>query len=181
LKVKVKGKNKTLKTSIQGTGTNPNPVTPGTPGGGTQPLFAAPGVDRTGQEAYDAVKGYLANSTLSDCADPRGWPYCQVEERYGIFENGTQWYCYLTPNGGSDVKSVATIVQPLYAEQKADGAWRVDYQADSYGNTVYYSVNVAANGAAVVNYWGSGADTSGPPTNQYSGLRWMRGAKDCSY
>ena len=44
VKVRVKGKNKTLKTSIQGTGTNPT-----TPGGGTQPPFAAPGVDREGE------------------------------------------------------------------------------------------------------------------------------------
>ncbi len=181
VKVRVKGKNKTLKTSIQGTGTNPTPGTPGTPGGGSQPLFAAPGVDRVGGEAWDAIKGYFANSTLSDCADPRGWPYCQVEERYGIFDSGTQWYCYLTPDSRSDVKSVSSIQRLLFIQQKADGAWRVDYESIEYDKVVYYSVNVAANGAAVVNYWGSGADTSGPPTNQYTGLQWMRGAKDCSY
>ncbi|MCU0298637.1 MAG: hypothetical protein MUF33_08985 [Candidatus Nanopelagicales bacterium] len=158
-------------------GPGPNPA----PGPGTQPLFAAPGADRSGQVAYDAIKGYFADSTLSDCADPRGWPYCQVEQRYGFFESGTQWYCRLTPNSGSDIKSVANITQLLYAEQKADGAWRVDYSANSYGNTVYYSVNVAANGSAVVNYWASGANTSGPPSEQYAGLMWQRGAKDCSY
>lgn len=179
VKVKVKGKNKTLKTSIQGTGTNPTPGTPGTPG--PQQLFVAPGVDREGGEAWDAIKGYFADSTLSNCADPRGWPYCQVEERYGFFDSGTQWYCYLTPDSRSDVKSVSNIQRLLFVQQKADGAWRVDYESIEYDKIVYYSVNVAASGAAVVNYWGSGADTSGPPTNQYAGLQWMRGAKDCRY
>jgi len=176
VKVTVGGKRKTLKTTITGTATTP-PTSPGT---GTAPLFAAPGVDRDGDPAYQAVKEYFLNSTLTDC--PAGWGVgCSVEQRYGIFADGTQWYCWLTPNSGSDKKSVGTILQILYAAQKADGAWRVDYAMNSYGDLVYYSVNVAANGAANVLYWGPGADPNGAPSDQTSGLVWMRGAKDCSY
>lgn len=180
LKITVGGKNRTLKATVRATTTTP--VDPAAvPPTGTAPLFMAPGVDRDGDAAWQAIKGYFANSTLSDCADPRGWPYCQVEERYGFFDDGTQWYCYLTPNGRSDVKSVSNIQQLLFAQQKADGAWRVDYRSVEYGKLVYYSVNVAANGTAVVNYWKSGADPNGAPSTQYSGLQWFRGAKDCSY
>ena len=179
VKVKVKGKNKTLNTSIQGTSTTP--TTPGgTPGGGTQPLFTAPGVDRDGDTAYQAVKEYFLNATLTDC--PAGWGVgCSVEQRYGIFADGTQWYCRLTPTSDADIRSVGTIVQVLYAAQKADGAWRVDYAMNSYGDIVYYSVNVAANGSANVLYWGPGSDPNAAPTDQTSGLVWIRGAKDCSY
>jgi len=178
VKVTVGGKKKTLKTTITGTATTPTPG-PGT-GTGTAPLFAAPGVDREGDPAYQAVKEYFLNSTLTDC--PAGWGVgCSVEQRYGIFADGTQWYCWLTPNSGSDKKSVGTILQVLYAAQKADGAWRVDYAMNSYGDLVYYSVNVAASGSANVLYWGPQVDPNGAPSEQTSGLQWMRGAKDCSY
>ncbi len=176
VKVTVRGKKKTVKTTISGTTTTP-PTGPGT---GTTPLFAAPGVDREGDPAYQAVKEYFLNSTLTDC--PAGWGVgCSVEQRYGIFGDGTQWYCRLTPNSGSDIRSVGTITQILYTAQKADGAWRVDYAMNSYGDTVYYSVNVAANGSAAVLYWGPGVNPGGPASDQTSGLTWMRGAKDCSY
>ncbi len=177
LKVKVKGKNKTLRTSVQGTTTPTGPG--GTPGGSTQPLFVAPGVDSTGNAAWEAVKGYFANSTLTDC--PAGWPNCPVEQRYGFFENGTTWYCRLTNNAGSDIRSQATITGIVGAEQKADGSWAVSYQDESYGYNHYYTVRVAANGAGTVQYWASGADPNGPPSEVYTGLQWMRGAKDCSY
>lgn len=177
IKVKVKGKNKTLKTTVQATSNTPQPTTPG---GGSPPLFAAPGVDREGDVAYQAVKEYFLNATLTDC--PAGWGVgCSVEQRYGIFADGTQWYCRLTPTSDADIRSVGTIIQILYAAQKADGAWRVDYAMNSYGDLVYYSVNVAANGAANVLYWGPGSDPNGAATDQTSGLVWIRGAKDCSY
>lgn len=176
IKVKVEGKNKTLKTSVQGTSTTPTPVPPG---GGTQPLFTAPGVDRVGSEAWEAVKGYFADSTLTDC--PAGWPNCPVEQRYGFFESGTTWYCRLGNTSGPDIRSQATVVAIVGAEQKADGAWAVSYQDEAYGYYHYYTVRVAANGAGTVQYWASGADPNGPPSEVYTGLIWMRGAKDCSY
>lgn len=180
--MKSKGKKRTAKTTVPGGSTTPdNGSTPPAPpsGGGAAPLFTAPGVDSTGTAAWDAVKGYFSNSTLTDC--PAGWPNCSVEERYGIFENGTQWYCRLTPTAQSDIRSVSNIVKVIGAEQKADGSWGVSYQVNSYDNLHQYTVRVAANGAAVVQWWGSGADFSGPPNEVKSGLVWMRGAKDCSY
>ncbi len=181
LKITVGGKKRTVRATVPATGTPPtNPTTPTTPTTpGTTPLFTAPGVDSTGNAAWEAVKGYFANSTLTDC--PAGWPNCAVEERYGIFENGTQWYCRLTPTSQSDIRSVSSIIRPIGAEQKADGSWGVSYQVDSYGNLHHYTVRVAANGAATVQWWGSGVDPSGPPSEVKTGLVWMRGAKDCSY
>ncbi|MFN8182904.1 MAG: hypothetical protein U0R23_00605 [Candidatus Nanopelagicales bacterium] len=175
LKIKVGGRNKSFTTTIGGTTTTP-PTGPGT---GTAPLFATPGVDRIGQAAWDAVRDYFANSTLTDC--PAGWPNCAVEIRYGIFADGTQWYCRLTPTAGSDIRSVGNILNILGAEQKADGAWGVSYTLNSYGDVTTYTLRVAANGSASVQYWGPGASTSGPPTSVDTGLLWMRGAKDCSY
>lgn len=176
LKLKVGKKKKTLTASVPGLPPAPEPPTPpGTP----PPLFAAPGVDRTGNEAWEAIKGYFADSTVTTC--PAAWPNCAVEERYGFFANGTHWYCRLTPTSQSDIRSVGTIQQIIGAEQKADGAWGVSFALDSYGNTVYYSVRVAANGSADVQYWGPGADTNSPPTSVNTGMIWMRGAKDCSY
>ncbi len=175
IKAKVGGKSKTFTATVVG-----NSATPPGPGPApAAPLFAAPGTDRTGQVAFDAIKGYFANSTVTDC--PAGWPNCAVEIRYGFFEDGTHWYCRLTSTSGSDIKSVGSITAIIGAEQKADGAWGVSFALDSYGNTTHYSVRVAANGAANVQYWGPGADTSGPPTSVDTGLQWMRGAKDCSY
>jgi hypothetical protein len=179
IKLKVKGKAKTLRTTVRGSATPPPTPGPG-PGPGSAPLFVAPGVDRDGDAAYQAVKDYFLNSTLTDC--PAGWGVgCSVEQRYGIFADGTQWYCRLTPTADSDIRSVGNIVQVLYAAQKADGAWRVDYAMNSYGDLVYYSVNVTAAGAGNVLYWGPGADPNGAPTDQTAGLQWIRGAKDCSY
>lgn len=143
------------------------------------PLFTAPGVDRTGNEAWEAIKGYFANSTVTDCV--AGWPNCAVETRYGYFESGTHWYCRLTPNSGSDIKSVGTIQEIVGAGQKADGSWAVSFRMDSYGDTVHYTVRVAANASATVEYWGPGVNTGGPPSDVTTGLTWMRGAKDCSY
>lgn len=182
IKAKVGGKNKTFKATVAGT-TNPSP-TPGpgpnpAPGPGTQPLFTAPGVDRAGDAAWEAVKGYFLNSTLTDC--PAGWPNCAVEQRYGFFESGTTWYCRLTPVSDSDIRSQATIVQLVGAEQKADGAWGVSYQDEASGYNHFYTVRVAANGSGVVQYWASGVDPNGPPSEVYTGLQWQRGAKDCSY
>lgn len=179
VKVTVKGKKRTLKATVGGQTSDPTtPPTPG--GGGTAPLFTAPGVDSTGNAAWEAVKGYFANSTLTDC--PAGWPNCAVEQRYGYFADGTTWYCRLTSTSGSDIRSQATITQIVGAEQKADGGWAVTYQDLASGYTHFYTVRVGANGAATILYWASGIDPStNPPSEVYSGLQWMRGAKDCSY
>lgn len=183
LKITVGGKKRTVRATVSGGSTTPGaptppaPTTPTTPG--PTPLFTAPGVDSTGNAAWEAVKGYFSNSTLTDC--PAGWPNCPVEQRYGYFENATTWYCRLTNNSGSDIRSQATIQQIVGAEQKADGSWAVSYLDEAYGYQHYYTVRVAASGAGTVQYWASGVDPNGPPSEVYTGLQWMRGAKDCSY
>lgn len=177
LKITVGGKKRTVRATVPATGTPP-PTTPTTPG--TTPLFTAPGVDSTGNAAWEAVKGYFANSTLTDC--PAGWPNCPVEQRYGYFADGTTWYCRLTSTSGSDIRSQATITQIVGAEQKADGSWAVSYQDLAYGYNHFYTVRVSANGAGTVQYWASGVDpNTSAPSEVYTGLQWMRGAKDCSY
>jgi hypothetical protein len=174
---RIKGKTRTFSATVNGTTPTTLPTTPGP--GPAQPLFVAPGVDRTGSEAWEAVKGYFADSTLTDCT--AGWPNCAVEERYAVFADGTHWYCRLTPTSGSDIRAVGSIAQIVGAEQKADGAWGVSFALNSYGNTTYYTHRVAANGSATLQYWGPGVDVSGPPSEVKTGLNWLRGAKDCSY
>ena len=170
VKVRVKGKNKTLKTSIQGTGTNPT-----TPGGGTQPPFAAPGVDREGEQAWEAIKGYFLDSTFTNC--PAGWPSCFSEERYGHFANFSQAYCRLTSAEGPDIINPPKAIYVSGAEQKADGSWGVSYDLD-YGDNVprQYLWRVAADGSVEGLY-----SYNGGPAEPITGLVWMRGAKDCRY
>lgn len=156
------------------------PVTPVNPGNGT--LFGTPGTDSVGQAAYDAIKGFLADSTFTDC--PAKWPNCAVEYRYGHFANGNVYYCRLTSTSGSDIINGASpITQILGAEQHADGSWAVSYARDSYGNTVYYTWRVSATGAVTGLYWGPGTTdpSTTAPTEQITGLVWVRGARDCSY
>lgn len=158
----------------------PAPATPPAAPPGTPALFAAPGADRTGNEAYEAIKGYLADSRFTDCVS--GWPNCAVEQRYGHFADGTQWYCRLTSSSGSDIRSVGGIQQISGAEQKADGSWGVEYHLLSYGNTVFYSWRVSATGAVTGLYWGPGqSPQTGPAQEAIGPLQWVRGARDCSY
>lgn len=179
VRARIGGKTRNFKVTIAGsTNPNPNPQPPGP--APAQTLFAVPGVDRTGNDAYEAVKGYFANSMLTDC--PAGWGVgCSVEERYSVFADGTHWYCRLTPTAGSDIRSVGTITRIVGAEQKADGAWAVSFEMDSYGNTVYYTVRVDASGAGAIQHWGPGVSPNGAPSEVKTGLTWIRGAKDCSY
>ena len=94
---------------------------PGGPNPAAAPLFAPPGRDLTGQEALDSIKGYIANSRFTDCA--AGWPTCAVEQRYLFCPNGLDAaYLRLTSSSGSDIISYGQI-QPLGADQKADGSF----------------------------------------------------------
>lgn len=178
VKQQFRGKKKTAKTTI--------PANPGEGGGGGggggggTVLFPAPGVDREGSEAWEAVKGYFADSTMTDC--PAGWPNCAVEYRFSVANDSTHWFCRLTNSAGSDIRSVGRVLSILGAAQKADGSWGVSFQLDSYGNTTTYTHFVNANGIGYVQYWGPGIDPNvNPPSEEYPNLTWIRGAKDCSY
>ncbi len=181
LKIRIGTKKRTVRASVPAAApTNPSPTntTPTNPT--PTPLFTAPGVDSSGPAAFAAIKDYLANSTLTDC--PAGWPNCPVEQRFGFFADNTTWYCRLTNTSDSDIRSTATIIETIGAEQKADGSWAVSYKDLGYGYTHHYTVRVAADGSATVQYWASGVDPySSAPSEVYTGLQWQRGAKDCSY
>lgn len=153
----------------------PGPVSTPTPA----PLFARPTSALTGDPAYQAVKGYLADSTLTTCV--AGWPNCSVEERYSIADDGTFRYCRLTPNAGSDVNNVGTFIGAVGAEQAVDGSWAVSFQENSYGNVHQYTFRVAADGSASVLYWDGTTSFSGPQNASYTGFTWLRGAKTCAY
>ncbi len=145
------------------------------------PPFAPPGHDLTGNPAAQAILPFLANSTFTSCV--AGWPNCSVEERYGHFADGSFYYCRLTPSSGSDIINAAHPFTIIGADQKADGSWAVTLQVFSYGNALtYYTWTVATNGATTGLYWGPGSNPqTNAPTQQITGLQWVRGARNCSY
>lgn len=176
-------------------GTTPGGTTPvgggstPVPGGTTTPLPAAeslfgnpPATKQLGQAALDGIQKFLVDSRITDCV--AGWPNCPggIEHRYSVFGNGDFYYCRLTMSSGSDIRSYGSSVSPMGAEWNTDGSWAITYQLLSYGNIVWYTWFVAANGAASGLYWPPGTS---PQTHQASeqlnGYQWTRGAKDCSY
>ena len=178
VKIKVKGKRRTVGATITRPATTPiaPPVPPTTPA----PLFTAPGVDSTGNAAWEAIKGYFLDSTFTDC--PAGWPNCAVEYRYGHFANYQQAYCRLTNTSGSDIINGRHPIYIAGAEQKADGSWAVSYQLDwGDGQPRWYSWYVAANGSVTGRYWFNADPNLSAPTEEITGLVWVRGARDCSY
>jgi hypothetical protein len=169
--------------------TTPVPTTPGTPAPGTPttpgpvdgPPFSPPGHDITGTEAANAILPFLANSTFTDC--PTGFPTCPYEERYGHFADGSMYYCRLTPTSGSDIINAAHPFQIIGADQKADGSWAVTLKVVSYGDALtYYTWTVTTAGVATGLYWGPGSNPqTDAATQQIGPLRWVRGARNCSY
>lgn len=172
VKYKIKGKARTQKTTIPA----------GNDGGnnGSAPLFAAPGVDRIGLDAWNAISGYLLNSTFTDCV--QGWPNCAVEYRYGHFPNYTMASCRLTSTSGSDIINGLKPFTVIGAEQKADGSWGVSYEEDyGDGQQRFYSWYVGTDGRVFGRYWFASNPNVDPPTEEITGLVWVRGARDCSY
>lgn len=168
--------------------TNPGTTTP-VPAGNTtplpmvEPLFGAPpATKQEGQAALNGIQKYLADSRITDCV--AGWPNCAggIEHRYSVFGNGDFYHCRLTMSSGSDIRSYGSSVSPIGAEWNTDGSWAVTYVLLSYGNYVYYSWFVAANGTASGLYWPPGTTPqANQPSEQFTGYQWVRGAKDCSY
>jgi hypothetical protein len=160
----------------------PTPPAPTPPAGppGAPVLFPPPAAASTGDAAWNAIRGWAANSTFTDC--PAGWPNCAVETRYSHHADGSQYYCYLTPVSDSDVRSPGEIIRISGAEHKADGSWGFEYYLSSYGNTTFYSWTVTPQGTVTGNYWGPGRDpSSGPPNQSIGPLQYVSGAKTCSY
>jgi hypothetical protein len=160
---------------------SPAPGTPTTPPAADGPPFSPPGHDLTGVDAANAILPFLANSTFTDC--PTGWPTCSVENRYGHFADGTMYYCRLTPTSGSDIINAGHPFQIIGADQKADGSWGVTLKVVSYGDALtYYTWSVTAAGDASGLYWGPGLNPqTDAPSEQIGQLRWVRGARNCSY
>lgn len=177
VKITVGGKKRTVRGTVGGGGTTPTTPTPTTPPPSSA-RFAAPGVDRSGEDAWKAISGYVLNSTLTDC--PAGWPNCPVETRYGFRDNGVPFYCLLTSLPGADVRAEnLNLTQTIGISQYADGSWAVSFRT---ANDTTYTVAVSATGMGQVSYWGPGVDpATSSPTSIDTNLVWMQGAQGCSY
>jgi hypothetical protein len=136
-----------------GGGGGPAPVPTATaPGPGQQPLFAPPGRELSGNEAFNSFSRYFLNSRFTDC--PAGWPNCAVEERYVHCPNFGWEYHRYTPTSGSDINSYGSF-QVTGATQHADGSWAVSYTETAYGSQHFYYWAVATNGSVAGTYDGS--------------------------
>lgn len=140
-------------------------------GGGTTPgpLFAAPGRDLVGNEAFNHLSQYFLNSALSDCqAGP--WPLCAVEERYAHCPNG-YWLYQRTSGTGADINSGGNFTV-TGANVFANGAWAVSYD-NNYGASYIWQVDV--NGIATGTYiFGGSSSPIGP-------MYWSRPAVSWNY
>jgi hypothetical protein len=158
-------------------GANPTPAPTPTPAPAPTSLFGTPSAPLVGQPALDALLPYFTNARFTDC--PLGWPNCAVEERYGIYANGNQWYCRLTFSSGADIHSFGNNLTVTGASQAVDGSWAISYAILTYSNIVNYRWDVSPLGAATGAYWREGVNVNGPPTSTMTGMQWMRGAMDC--
>ncbi len=146
--------------------------TPGTPG--AVPLFAAPGRDMTGNEAFNHLSQYFLNSAFSDCA-AGPWPYCTVEHRYVHCPSGS-WRYQRTSGTGADIDSGGSFTV-TGANVYADGSWAVSYD-NNYGASYFWQVNTAgiANGTY---YFGSTADPLGPMYWSQPAITWDHTSGAC--
>lgn len=150
-------------------------------GGGATPLFTPlPSTNLTGTAAFNAISGFVANSTITDC--PTGWPACGgFERRFGIWSNNAFYDCNLRPTSGSDVLFSATIIQTTGANFNTDGSWAISFIVQSPSSSYFaYRFDVAANGSAVARWWSSDRNPAADVSNEtITGLQWLRGAKTC--
>jgi hypothetical protein len=146
---------------------------PSVGGGGAAPLFAPPGRELIGEEAYNGFKAYFVNSRFTDC--PAGWPNCAVEERYNHCANGTGWEYHRISGTGADIDAVGSY-QVTGAQQHADGSWAVEYVVDSYGSQSFYHWEVATDGSVRGTYWAPGNYPPNPATEQLGPLSWQQPA-----
>jgi hypothetical protein len=141
----------------------------------TQPLFAKPSGELTGQDAFNHFSRYFLNSRFTDC--PAGWPNCAVEERYDHCSTGAWTYHRYTPTSGSDINSYGNY-QVTGAVAHPDGSWGVEYHVYAYSTDTFYSWDVAADGTIVGRYWGPGNFPPSPPNQNLGPLKWTQ-PTDC--
>lgn len=165
----------TLRPSVPKLGGGTGTPGTGTPGTGTPgaPLFAPPGRGLTGAEALKSIAPYIVNSRFTSCVP--GWPSCSVEERYSFCPNGLNArYRLLTPTAGSD-RDAAGTVQPVGADQKADGSWAISLQFTG-GAVSYYTWRVTTEGVVTGQYWRPGLDpATDAPSELIGPLQYARG------
>jgi hypothetical protein len=141
----------------------------------TQPLFAKPSGELTGQPAFDHFSRYFLNSRFTDC--PAGWPNCAVEERYDQCSNYAWAYHRYTPTSGSDINSYGSYTV-TGAVAHPDSSWGVEYIVDAYSTQSFYSWDIAADGTVTGRYWAPGNAPPNPPNQQLGPLRWQQ-PSDC--
>jgi hypothetical protein len=142
---------------------------------GTQPLFARPSGELTGEAAFDHFSRYFLNSRFTDC--PAGWPACAVEERYDHCSNYSWAYHRYTPTSGSDINSYGNYTV-TGAAAHPDSSWQVEYVVDAYGSQSFYSWDVAADGSIAGRYWAPGNAPPNPPDQALGPLRYKQ-PTDC--
>lgn len=103
-------------------------------GGATTPLFAAPGHDLIGNEAFTHLSPYFLNSAFTDCA-AGPWPNCAVEERYVHCPTGS-WIYQRTSGTGADINSPDSFTV-TGANVAADGSWAVSYTTGTGANYIW--------------------------------------------
>lgn len=146
-KVTVKAGSATVKVKLTQSATGGGGGTTGGDEPMPQPRFAPPGRDLSGTEAANSFGKYFFTSEFSNCA-AGNWPACAVEERYEPVSQGEFEYHRCTPTSGSDI-NFHSGYEIVGAEQKADGAWVVEYrdrpdQADDSRGPYHWEV--ATNG-----------------------------------
>jgi hypothetical protein len=141
----------------------------------SEPLFAKPSGELTGNDAFNHFSRYFLNSRFTDC--PAGWPNCAVEERYDHCSSGAWAYHRYTPTSGSDINSYGNY-QVTGAVAHPDGSWGVEYHVYAYSTDTFYSWDVASNGTVLGRYWGPGTFPPDPPSQNLGPLQWKQ-PTDC--
>ena len=130
----------------------------------------------TGNAAFEAIKGYLADSALHGLRRRAG--------RTARSSSATRTSpTATTTTAASRCPPAATsapygsIAQISGAEHKADGSWGVEYYLSSYGNTVFYSWSGIADRRRRRGATGDRAATRrrARPNEQIGPLQWVRG------
>ncbi len=138
-------------------------------GGGGGPIFASPGSDLVGNDAFNFFSKYLFDSAFSTCA-AGPWPFCSFEERYLHCPNFA-WGYERTAGGSGDASLNWSSFTVTGANAFADGSWAVQYTVTNSG--AVYTWRVGANGVATGEYYFNGsAEPIGPVYWSQPAITW---------